>query len=82
MTSASPPSPSEASVLRPLILARIEQLPAEDLPLIDRTLLELETRRLSDELGAALAEDWRSGRITEESIAEAVREHRQKHPYR
>ena len=68
--------------LRPLLHAEIDKLKDEDLAAAHRALLEIEARRLADELGAALDEGWASGRITEESIAEAIREHRRKHPYR
>ena len=68
--------------LRPLLHAEIDRLKDEDLAAAHRALLEIEARRLADELGVALEEGWASGRITEESIAEAIREHRQKHPYR
>jgi hypothetical protein len=73
---------TDAAALRPKIVERIKQLPASDLPTIDRVLHEIEVRHLSEELGKELAEDWKSGAITEESIAEGVREHRKKHPYR
>ena len=29
----------------------------------------------------SLTEDWRAGKITEEKIAEAIREHRERHPW-
>ena len=68
--------------LRPLLHAEIDKLRDEDLALAHRALLEIELRRLADELGDAMDEGWASGRITNESIAEAIREHRRKHPYR
>ena len=68
--------------LRPLLHAEVDKLRDEDLAAARRALLEIETRRLADELGAALDEQRASGRITNESIAEAILEHRRKHPYR
>ena len=68
--------------LRPLLHAEVDKLRDEDLLAARRALLEIEARRLADELGAALDEDWASGRITNESVAEAILEHRRKHPYR
>ena len=68
--------------LRPLLHAEIDKLKDEDLAAAHRALLEIELRRLVDELGEAMDEGWASGRITKESIAEAIREHRRKHPYR
>ena len=68
--------------LRPLLHAEIDKLRDEDLAVAHRALREIEMRRLVDELGEAMEEGWASGRITEESIAEAIREHRGKHPYR
>ena len=68
--------------LRPLLHAEIDRLKDEDLPVAHRALLEIEARRLFDKLGEDAAEDWASGRLTEENINEAVLEHRRKHPYR
>lgn len=74
--------PTDPKELRPLLHAEVEKLRDEDLVAARRALLEIEARRLADELGAAMDEDWASGRITNESIAEAILEHRRKHPYR
>ena len=68
--------------LRPLLHAEIDKLKDQDLAAAHRALLEIEARRLADELGEAMDEAWASGRITKESIAEAISEHRRKHPYR
>jgi hypothetical protein len=68
--------------LRPLLHERIDQCNPEELEAVRKTLLMLEARRLADELGREMAEDWRIGKITEEKIAEAIREHRERHPYR
>ena len=67
--------------LRPLLHAEIDKLRDEDLIAAHRALLAIEARRLADELGETLDEGWASGRITKDSIAEAIREHRRKHPY-
>ena len=72
----------ESGELRPLLHERIDQCNPEELEAVRKTLLMLEARRLADELGRDMAEDWRTGKITEEKIAEAVREHRERHPYR
>ena len=68
--------------LRPLLHAEIDKLKDQDLAAAHRALLEIEARRLADELGEAMDEAWASDRITKESISEAIREHRRKHPYR
>lgn len=68
--------------LRPLLHERIDQCTAEELDAVRKTLLTLEARRLADELGRDMAEDLRTGKITDEKIAETIREHRQRHPYR
>ena len=68
--------------LRPLLHERIDQCNPEELEAVRKTLLMPEARRLADEFGREMAEDWRTGKITEEKIAEAIREHRERHPYR
>ena len=68
--------------LRPLLHAEIDKLRDEDLALAHRALLEIELRPLADKLGADFDEDWASGKLTKESIQEAILEHRRKHPYR
>jgi hypothetical protein len=68
--------------LRPLLHERIDQCTPEELEAVRRTLLGLEARRLADELGRDMAEDWRTGKLTEAGIAEAILEHRKRHPYR
>ena len=72
-------SPQE---LRPLLHQRLDAATDEELAAVHRMLLEMEARRLADELGDEMQKDWDSGRITEENIAEAILEHRRKHPYR
>ena len=73
---------TDPTELRPLLHERIDQCSPEELEAVRKTLLVLEARRLAAELGRELAEDRRTGRITEEKIAEAIREHREQHPYR
>ena len=77
--STKPKSPQE---LRPLLHERLDVATDEELAAVHRTLLEMEARRLCEELGEATESAWASGEITEEKIAEAIREHRQAHPYR
>ena len=77
--SAKPKSPEE---LRPLLHQRLDVATDEEITAIHRMLMEMEARRLADELGDEMQKDWDSGRITEENIAEAILEHRRKHPYR
>jgi hypothetical protein len=47
-----------------------------------KALLDIELQRVTEELGREMDEAWASGRITKESIDEAVREYRRSHPYR
>lgn len=68
--------------LRPLLHERIDQCNPDELDAVRKTLLLLEAHQLADELGREMAEDRRTGRITEETIGAAIREHRQQHPYR
>lgn len=76
------PTEIDPKELRPLLHAEIDKLKDEDLAAAHRALLEIELQRMVDELGDAMEEGWASGRITKESIEEAIREHRRKHPYR
>lgn len=71
-------SPAE---LRPLVHAELDKLPDHCLEAARKLLMELQLRELADELGSEMDEAWKSGRITQESIAAAIQEHRQKHPY-
>lgn len=73
---------TDPDALRPLLHERIDQCTAEELDAVRKTLLTLEARRLADELGRDMAEVLRTGKVTDEKIAEAIREHRQRHPYR
>ena len=82
MSTPTAPVPTDPKELRPLVHADIDRIPDEHLAAVHRLLLESEIQRLMDELGAGMDEDWASGRITKESIDEAIKEHRRKHPYR
>ena len=77
--SAPPQIPPQE--LRPLLHQKIDSLADEDLADVHRRLLELEAQRLTAELGREFADDWATGRLSEESIASAIREHRAAHPY-
>ena len=68
--------------LRPLLRERIEHASEEELDAMRKALLLFEAKRSFDEVGLEMDEDWGSGKITEEKIAQAIREHREKHPYR
>ena len=68
--------------LRSLLHAEIDKLRDEDLALAHRALLEIEMQRLLSEMDEATDRAWKSGEITKEKIAEAILEHRRKHPYR
>ena len=68
--------------LRPLLHAEIDKLKDEDLAAAHRALLEIEMQRLLNEMDEATDRAWESGEITKEKIAEAILEHRRKHPYR
>ena len=78
----SPLATTDPKELRPLLRERIEHATDEELEAVRKALLALEARRLADELGREFEGDWCSGKITEESIAQAIRDHRARHPYR
>ena len=73
---------TDPNELRPLLHERIDHCSPVELEAVRQTLLKFEAERLIAEVGAEFAEDWRTGRITEEKTAEAIREHRARHPYR
>jgi hypothetical protein len=77
--TALPKSPQE---LRPLLHQRLDAASDEEIRAVHRMLMEMEARRLYNELGEEFAEDWKTGRLTKENIDEAIREHRHAHPYR
>lgn len=78
----STPTDIDPKELRPLLHAEIDKLKDEDLAAAHRALQEIEMQRLLNEMDAATDRAWESGEITKEKIAEAILEHRQKHPYR
>lgn len=82
MSTLSAPPPTDPKELRPLLHAEIDRLPDEHLVLARRLLVEMEARCLMDELDAASDQAWAEGKISEELIASAMREHRALHPYR
>jgi len=82
MSTLNAPIPTDPKELRPLLHAEVDRLSDEDLQDAHNALLEIEIRRLTDELGKATEEAWSRGDITEEKIAEAVTEYRRTHPYR
>jgi molecular chaperone DnaK (HSP70) len=77
----NPAPPTDPKELRPLVHADIDRIPDEHLAAVHRLLLESEIQRLVDELGQETEQAWRRGDVTEEKIAAAILEHRQKHPY-
>ena len=79
MSTLANPDPKE---LRPLLRERIEHASEEELEAVRKALLLCEAKRAFDEVGLEMDEDWQSGKITADKVAEAIREHRGKHPYR
>jgi hypothetical protein len=79
MSALLNPDPKD---LRPLLHEQIDRLTDEEMDAVRRALLKLETKRELDELRKSMEADWQAGKITEEKIEEAVREHRARHPYR
>ena len=80
--TAEPRKPKTPEELRPLLHQRLDVATEEELAAVHRMLLEMEARRLYDELGDEFAEDWKTGRLTKDNIDEAILEHRKAHPYR
>lgn len=63
--------------LRALVHAELDQVPDQCLEVARKLLLELRLQELVDELGTEMDEAWRTGRITQETIAKAIQEYRQ-----
>ena len=82
MSTLMAPPPTDPKELRPLVQRKLEAATNDDIAAVHRFLLGLEARRLADELGSEMQADWDAGRITKESIAEAILEHRRQRPYR
>jgi len=68
--------------LRRLLPAEIDKLRDEDLGPVHRLLLETEMQQVMDDLDDAADEARAAGRLTPESIANAVAAHRAAHPCR
>ncbi len=68
--------------LRASLHGKIDELTDDELELAGQQLALLEMKRQMDAIGDELAEDWRTGRITQERVDEAIREYRATHPYR
>ena len=79
MSTAVKPQPQE---LRASLHGKIDELTDDELVLAEQQLALLEMKRQLDAIGDEMAEDWRTGRITQEKVDEAVREYRATHPYR
>jgi hypothetical protein len=72
------PDPNQ---LRPLLHAEVDRLRDEHLNLAHRALLEIELHQLVGELDDAAEAASAAARLTLESIAAAVADHRALHPY-
>jgi hypothetical protein len=74
-TEVLPPKPEE---LRPIVHGQIDQLNADDLPLVHHVLLQLKAERLAEEITARMEKDPGVFDRIEATIAEF----RKEHPYR
>lgn len=79
LTASLPVDPKE---LRPLLHAELDRLPDAHLGTAHRFLQEMEIQHALESLGAATEQAWSRGDLNDEKIAAAIREHRQRHPYR
>ena len=79
MSTAVKPEPQE---LRASLHGKIDELTDDELVLAEQQLALLEMKRDFDKLREEMSEDWRTGRITQEKVDEAVRKYRATHPYR
>jgi len=68
--------------LRASLHGKIDDLTDDELELAGQQLALFELKREFDKLREEMSEDWRTGRITQEKVDEAVREYRATHPYR
>ncbi len=73
---------AELEKLRPEIIERVQSMPPELLLKARNFLLELEIQRASDELDTMMDEDRAAGKFDPAEVEAAIREHRQRHPYR
>jgi hypothetical protein len=78
ITLATSPDPGK---LRPLLHAELDRLSDEHLGLAHRALLEIELHQLAGKLDDAADAASSASKLTLESIAAAVAEHRALHPY-
>ena len=78
ITLAASPDPGK---LRPLLHAELDRLSDEHLGLAHRALLEIELHQLAGELDDAAGAASSASKLTLESIAVAVAEHRALRPY-
>lgn len=72
----------DAAHLRPLLHAEVDRLRDEHLGLAHRALLEIELHQLAGELDDSADAARDAGRLTMDSIAASMAEHRSAHPYR
>lgn len=78
ITLATSPDPGK---LRPLLHAELDRLSDEHLSLAHRALLEIELHQLTGELDDAADAASSASKLTLESIAAAMAEHRALRPY-
>lgn len=78
ITLATSPDPGK---LRPLLHAEVDRLSDEHLSLAHRALLEIELHQLTGELDDAADAANSKSKLTLDSIAAAVAEHRALRPY-
>ena len=78
ITLATSPDPGK---LRPLLHAEVDRLSDEHLGLAHRALLEIELHQLAGDLDDAAVAANNASKLTIESIAAAVAEHRALRPY-
>lgn len=78
ITLATSPDPGK---LRPLLHAELDRLSDEHLSLAHRALLEIELHQLTGELDDAADAAQKAAKLTMESIAVAIAEHRALRPY-
>ena len=82
MNTLIAPLSADPKELRPLLHAELDRLPDAHLETAHRFLQEMEVQYVLESLGAATEQAWAEGDLSEEKIAAAIREHRQRHPYR
>ena len=68
--------------LRSALHERMDQLNEEDLLAVRNLLLEIEIRRVREQLGCEFDELRAAGELAPEKIEASIREHRARHPYR